>query len=70
MEGAGGETMRMLPLWVQWLFAGGGLVLLVAVFLALWAKLGQIEKRIGRLEVTQRPPAGQQQQGGQADGQD
>ena len=35
MEGDGGETMRMLPLWVQWLFAGGGITLILAVFFAL-----------------------------------
>ena len=63
MEGAGGETIRMLPLWVQWLFAGGGIALILAVFLALWAKLGQIEKRIGRLDCTEGPPAAQQHSG-------
>ena len=70
MEGAGGETMRMLPLWVQWLFAGGGAALILAVFLALWVKLGQIEKRIGRLEGTAGPTLGRQDHSGTSGGQD
>ena len=70
MEDAGGETIRMLPLWVQWLFAGRGIALIVAVFLALWAKLGQIEKRIGRLEGTEGPPGAQQGHSGTSGGQD
>ena len=48
----------MLPLWFQWLFACGAMVLLVAVFLALWTKLTKIEKRIGRLEGSEQPPSG------------
>lgn len=59
MQDTGGPTIQMLPLWFQWLFACGGLVLLVAFFLALWTKLTKIEKRIDRLEVTERSPAGQ-----------
>ena len=43
----------MLPLWVQWLFAIGGIGLIVIVFIALWSRLGKIEKRIGHLEVRQ-----------------
>ena len=50
MPGDGGGSTQMLPLWVQWLFAIGGIGLIVAVFLALWSRLGKIEKRIGRLE--------------------
>ena len=40
----------MLPLWVQWLFAGGFFVLIAAAFGAIWSRLGKIEKRIGGLE--------------------
>ena len=47
----------MLPFWVQWLFAAGGITLIVAVFLALWTKLVKIEKRIVRLEGAVRSPA-------------
>ena len=49
----GGGDIRMLPLWVQWLFAIGGIGLIVVVFIALWSRLGKIEKRIGHLEVRQ-----------------
>lgn len=47
----------MLPFWVQWLFAAGGITLIVAVFLALWTKLVKIEKRIVRMEDTERLPS-------------
>ena len=36
--------MQMLPLWFQWLFAIGGIVLIVAVFLALWTKLASMKR--------------------------
>ena len=62
MEEAGGQATRMLPLWVQWLFAGGGLVLLVAVFLALWVRLGKMDKRLARIESRLDNPAGTEQE--------
>ncbi len=49
VEGDG--AVQMIPLWVQWLFAIGGFGLLVVIFVALWSRLGKIEKRIGHLEV-------------------
>ena len=56
MQDPGGPTMQMLPLWFQWLFAIGGIALILAVFVALWTKLTRIEKRIGRLEGSEQPP--------------
>lgn len=53
-----GTPNRLLPFWLQWLFAAGGITPIVAVFLALWTKLVQIEKRMIRLEATKRPPGG------------
>ena len=50
MTDAVGGSTEMLPLWVQWLFAIGFFGLIVAVFVALWSRLGKIEKRIGGLE--------------------
>ena len=58
MQDPVGTTNRMLPLWVQWLFAAGGITLILAVFLALWTKLVKIQKQIARLEATERTPAG------------
>ena len=50
MQEAGGPSMQMLPLWFQWLFAGGSIALIVAGFVAFWTKVAKIEKRIGRLQ--------------------
>ena len=47
----------MLPLWVQWLFAAGGLVLIVAVFSALWVGFGKMGKRLARIESRLDNPA-------------
>lgn len=58
MQETSGATLQMLPLWFQWLFAIGGIVLIVAVFLALWTKLTRIDRRIARLEDREGPPAG------------
>ena len=33
---------RMLPFWVQWLFAAGGIVLLIAIVFVLWTNLTDI----------------------------
>ena len=54
----GGGDVQMIPLWVQWLFGIGGAGLIVVVFVALWSRLGKIEKRIGLLEVRRQeiPP--------------
>ena len=54
----GDGDVRMIPLWGQWLFAIGGFGLIIAVFLALWGRLGKIEKRIGHLEARRQesPP--------------
>ena len=51
----------MLPIWVQRLFATGGLVLLVAVFLALWVRLGKMDNRLARIESRLDNPAGTDQ---------
>ena len=42
----GGGDVQMIPLWVQWLFGIGGAGLIVVVFVALWSRLGKIEKLI------------------------
>ena len=57
MQEAVGTSDRMPPYWVQWLFAAGGITPVLAVFLTLWAKLVNIEKRIVALEENERPPA-------------
>ena len=57
MPETGGDSTQMLPLWVQWLFAIGGLTFIVAAFVAIWSRLGHIEKRIGRLEAGGDPLA-------------
>ena len=50
MTEVGEAGTRMLPLWVQWSLAIGGLSLIVAVFAAVRRRLGMIEERLGRLE--------------------
>lgn len=67
MQDADGTSGRMLPFWVQWLFAAVGITLLVVAFAAIWTKLVRIEKRFVRFENQQRatmgnaPPPGDDQ---------
>ena len=58
MQDPVGTSTRMLPFWVQWLFAAGGITLLVVAFAAIWTKLARIEKRIIRSDGVERSPAG------------
>ena len=55
MHETGGTTIQMLPLWFQWLFATGAIVLLSVGFVALWVEPAKIEYRIDRVPGDEPP---------------